>query len=116
VWGDEEKLRQVFTNLIHNAVKFTPPGGIIQLTGGKSNGKIVAMCVADSGCGTPPDELGKIFLPFYRSSKGVATRGSGLGLSIVKELVELHGGAVRVESTVGKGSRFFVDLPVTARS
>ncbi|TKS61404.1 MAG: sensor histidine kinase [Nitrospira sp.] len=116
VWGDEEKLRQVFTNLIHNAVKFTPSGGMIQLTGRNTGGEIVTVCVADSGCGIPPGELGKIFLPFYRSSNGMDTRGSGLGLSIVKELVELHSGAVRVESTVAKGSRFFVDLPVTARS
>ena len=116
MWGDEEKLRQVFVNLIHNALKFTPSGGTIQLTGGNSGSEIVTVCVADSGCGIPPDDLGKIFLPFYRSSNGTDTRGSGLGLSIVKELVELHGGAVRVESTVGKGSRFFVDLPVKARS
>lgn len=116
VWGDEEKLRQVFTNLIHNAVKFTASGGMIQLTGRNTGGEIVTVCVADSGCGIPPEDLGKIFLPFCRSSNGTETRGVGLGLSIVKELVELHGGAVRVESTVRKGSRFFVDLPVTARS
>lgn len=115
VWGDKDKLRQVFANLLHNAIKFAPSGTEIRLTAEPAAGEVVSVCVADSGCGIPPDELEKIFLPFYRSMNGMRTRGSGLGLAIVKELVELHGGAVRVESTVGKGSRFFVDLPAIAR-
>jgi signal transduction histidine kinase len=116
VWGDEEKLRQVFTNLMHNAVKFTAAGGVIRITAEKTGDAFVTLCVSDSGCGIPPDELDKIFLPFYRSSNGIHVRGSGLGLSIVKELVELHRGSVRVESAVAKGSRFFVQLPVTSQS
>lgn len=115
VWGDGDRLCQVFANLIHNAIKFSPPGGTIRVTAiGSRVG--VTICVADSGCGIPSEDMGRIFLPFYRSSNGARARGAGLGLSIVKELVDLHGGSVRVESTVGKGTRFFVDLPVSAPS
>jgi len=122
VWGDEGKLRQVFSNLLHNAMKFTPAGGIIRIIADTSVEGVVTLCVSDDGCGIPPDEIEKIFLPFYRSPNGTQTRGSGLGLSIVKELVELQGGSVRAESTVHEGSRFFVRLPAvpqpsaTARS
>lgn len=115
VWGDGDRLRQVFANLIHNAIKFSPPGGAIRVTAvGCRVG--VTVCVADSGCGIPSEEMSRIFLPFYRCSNGARARGAGLGLSIVKELVDLHGGSVRVESAVGKGTRFFVDLPVSAPS
>ncbi|MBX3304116.1 MAG: HAMP domain-containing histidine kinase [Nitrospira sp.] len=115
VWGDGDRLRQVFANLIHNAIKFSSPGGDIRVTAEGSRVG-VTVCVADSGCGIPSEEMDRIFLPFYRCSNGTHARGAGLGLSIVKELVDLHGGAVRVESAVGKGSRFFVDLPLTARA
>jgi signal transduction histidine kinase len=112
VWGEGDRLRQIFVNLIHNAIKFSRPGGEIRVTAqGSQIG--VTVCVADSGCGIPSDEVDKIFLPFFRCSNGTHARGTGLGLSIVKELVELHGGTVRVESILGKGSRFFVDLPTT---
>lgn len=116
VWGDADKLRQVFANLIHNAMKFAPAGGTIRLTAEQSGSAVVTVSVADSGCGIPAGEFDKIFLPFYRFPTGTETPGSGLGLTIVKELVELHGGAVRLESTVGQGSRFFVDLPLAAQS
>jgi signal transduction histidine kinase len=115
VWGDSDRLRQVFANLIHNAIKFSPPGGAIRVTAiGSRIG--VTVCVADSGCGIASAEMDRIFLPFYRCSNGARARGAGLGLSIVKELVDLHGGSVRLESTVGKGTRFFVDFPVSALS
>lgn len=114
VWGDSDRLRQVFANLINNAIKFSPPGGNISVIAEGSDVG-VTVCVADSGCGIPPEEMGRIFLPFYRCTNGARARGAGLGLSIVKELVDLHGGSVRVESTVGRGSRFFVDLPITAQ-
>lgn len=111
IWGDGDRLRQVFGNLIHNAIRFSPPGGDIRVTAdGSETG--ITVCIADSGCGIPADEIDRIFLPFYRCSNGAHARGTGLGLSIVKELVELHGGAIRVESTLGKGSRFFIDLSI----
>ncbi len=115
VWGDGDRLRQVFANLIHNAIKFSPPGGDIRVTTEGSRVG-VTVCIADSGCGIPSEEMDRIFLPFYRCSNGTHARGAGLGLSIVKELVDLHGGSVRVESAVGQGCRFFVDLPVSAPS
>lgn len=115
VWGDGDRLRQVFANLIHNAIKFSPPGGDISVIA-EGSGIGVTVCVADSGCGIPTEEMGRIFLPFYRCTNGARARGAGLGLSIVKELVDLHGGTVRVESAIGKGSRFFVNLPTTAQA
>lgn len=115
VWGDGDRLRQVFANLIHNAIKFSPAGGEISVTA-EGSGVGISVCIADAGCGIPAEEMGRIFLPFYRCSNGARARGAGLGLSIVKELVDLHGGAVRVESAVGQGTRFFVDLPIATRA
>lgn len=114
VWGNTDKLRRVFANLLHNAIKYTPSGRDIRLTAEPAPGDIVSVCIEDSGCGIPSHELEKVFLPFYRSASGTTASGSGLGLAIAKELVQLHGGTIRIESTVGKGSRFFVALPTVA--
>jgi signal transduction histidine kinase len=112
VLGDPDKLGQIFTNLIHNAIKFNAFGGRILITGQETDSDRVEVCVEDSGCGISASELENIFLPFYRSpSVGVVTRGSGLGLAIVKHLVGLHHGSITVQSTPGQGTRFFVTLP-----
>ncbi|MDH5563773.1 MAG: HAMP domain-containing histidine kinase, partial [Nitrospirota bacterium] len=112
--GDPDKLRQIFTNLIHNAIKFNAPGGRILITAQQTGLDRVEVCVADSGSGICASELENIFLPFYRSpSVKKSTQGSGLGLAIVKHLVEIHYGSLTVESTPGQGSRFYVRFPVT---
>ncbi len=111
--GDRDKLHQVLTNLIQNAVKFTPKGGKVWLETRVRDDGLVECCVADTGCGIPLDEIDKVFDKFFRGESVPAdARGAGLGLAITKTLVELHGGRIWVESTPGEGSRFFFTLPI----
>jgi len=110
--GDREGLTEVFSNLVENAIKYNKPEGIIDINIREENGYAI-ISVADTGIGIPEDEIGKVFDRFYRvdSSRG-QTVGSGLGLSIVGAIVESHGGNIKVESTLGKGSVFSVFLPL----
>ena len=113
VLGDRDKLDQVLTNLINNAMKFSHPGSKVRVGGRIRSDEMVEFCVSDSGCGIPSNEIPHIFERFYRGeSVAVEARGSGLGLAISKSLVELHGGKIWVESEVGHGSRFFFTLPL----
>jgi signal transduction histidine kinase len=113
IQGDRDKLHQVLINLIQNAVKFTPRDGRIVVEGRLCEPEAVQLCVADTGCGIPADELPRIFDRFYSgdSIPGEA-RGAGLGLAITKSLVELHGGRIWVESVPCEGSRFYFTLPI----
>ncbi|MFG0257549.1 MAG: ATP-binding protein [Phycisphaerales bacterium JB043] len=112
--GDEDMLHQVFLNLLSNAVKYTPEGGRVTITLENDDATgAVMVSVADTGLGIPPDDIEKVFDKFYRieNYKRVA-RGTGLGLSLVKHIVEsTHKGSIRVESTLGMGSRFIVSIP-----
>lgn len=110
--GDEGKLHQVLTNLVHNALKFTPSGGRVDVGAvTKEPGKI-QISVRDTGPGIPASEVPKIFDRFYSGpSVPPETRGAGLGLAISKSLIALHGGHLYVISTPGQGSNFFIDLP-----
>jgi len=112
VRGDETQLASMFTNLVDNAVKYTPPGGRVEVTGG-FEGMEVVIRVSDTGIGIPEGKLPRIFERFYRVDKARSkeTGGTGLGLSIVKHVAENHGGRVTVESTPGEGSTFTVYLP-----
>ncbi|GJL65631.1 MAG: hypothetical protein NPIRA05_06020 [Nitrospirales bacterium] len=113
ILGDRDKLDQVLTNLINNAMKFSKPGTDIQVGGRMREDQMVEVCVSDSGCGIPSNEVPHIFERFYRGeSVVVEARGSGLGLAISKSLVELHGGKIWVQSEVGEGSQFFFTVPV----
>ena len=110
--GDRDKLLQVLTNLINNAIKFTNPDGEITLSGQLRNDGMIQICVSDTGCGIPAREIPNIFDRFYRGETvAIEARGAGLGLSISKSLVELHGGRIWVESSPDQGSRFFFTLP-----
>ena len=110
--GDRDKLHQVLTNLIQNAVKFTPRDGKVWVETRVRDDGFLECCVADTGCGIPLDEIDKVFDKFFRGESVPAdARGAGLGLAITKTLVELHGGRIWVESTPGEGSRFFFTLP-----
>jgi len=112
VQGDKDKLNQVLTNVIHNAIKFTPSGGWVSVSSDLSETGMVEISVADSGCGIPPHQIQHVFDKFYHADSAPAeSRGAGLGLAIVKSLLELHGGEIEVESTLGSGSRFRVTLP-----
>ncbi|MBL8171139.1 MAG: HAMP domain-containing histidine kinase [Acidobacteria bacterium] len=114
VFCDGQRVEQVLTNLIANAIKFTPAGGQVTLTAERL-GDFVRFCVADTGQGIPPEALSRIFDKFFQvqSSTETGRKGTGLGLAIVKHLVELHGGEVSVASQPGHGSQFFFTLPVT---
>ncbi len=111
--GDRDKLHQVMTNLIQNAITFTPTGGAVQVDCRHGEVGWLYVSVADTGCGIPSDELERVFDAFYRASSAPANvRGAGLGLAITKHLVELHGGDLLVSSQLGRGSTFTVALPV----
>lgn len=112
VRGDAEKLRWVISQLVDNAIKFTPGGGRVA-AGATLSGERVTFWVEDTGPGIAPDRLAELFEPFHQLD-GSATRrqgGTGLGLTLVKMILEAHGTAVTVDSTVGRGSRFTFDLP-----
>jgi two-component system, OmpR family, sensor histidine kinase SenX3 len=112
VRGDETQLTSMFSNLVDNAVKYTPPGGRVEVTGGFKGSEVVIR-ISDTGIGIPESKLPRIFERFYRVDKARSkeTGGTGLGLSIVKHVAENHGGRVAVESTPGEGSTFTVYLP-----
>jgi signal transduction histidine kinase len=111
--GDERKIKQILLNLLSNAVKFTPEGGRISITANKTeNGAEIS--VSDTGIGIPPAEQPTIFEEFRQVGGDYAHKkeGTGLGLTLAKKFVELHGGKIWVESEVGKGSTFTFTLPV----
>lgn len=111
--GDRDKLQQVLTNLVQNAVKFTPAGGEIRINVQVRDDGFVEFSVADTGCGISPHEIHRVFDKFYRGeSIPSEARGAGLGLAITKSLVELHGGRIWVDSIPGQGSRFTFTLPL----
>jgi signal transduction histidine kinase len=112
VSGDRDRLAQVFTNLLDNAIAHTKHGGRVSVTSQPTSGGQLEVAVTDSGDGIPPDELPRIFERFYQVDKARRhSRGAGLGLAITKEIVDAHGGTISAESVVGLGSRFTVLLP-----
>ena len=116
---DETRITQVVTNLLNNAIKHTRPGGTITVTAGQSLARpqVVEVSIADTGCGIPNEERERIFDRLYQIKKGDASseQGVGLGLYLCRELVQLHGGAIHVESEVGRGSTFSFCLPMDQR-
>jgi len=112
--GDPIRLRQLFDNLIGNAIKYSPKGSTIDLSLTSESQQIIFR-ISDQGPGIPPLEQGRIFEKFYRASNTPSNvSGSGLGLAIVKSIVDSYQGRIWVESTISKGSTFFVVLPVYA--
>jgi GAF domain-containing protein len=112
--GDERKIKQILLNLLSNAVKFTPEGGRIGINARQTNGA-VEISVSDTGIGIAPEDQARIFEEFRQVGGDYAHKkeGTGLGLTLAKKFVELHGGKIWVESEVGKGSRFIFTLPTT---
>lgn len=110
---DGQRIEQVLTNLISNALKFTPPEGTVTITA-TTHDQFVVFTVTDTGCGIPPESQAHIFDKFIQlhPNRDDRTKGTGLGLAIVRHLVELHGGTVGVTSEVGQGSRFSFTLPI----
>ena len=114
LFADADKITQVLTNLVSNAIKFTEPGGRVQVSVFEQSAE-VEFSVADTGVGIAPDDLPKLFEKFHQLARSVAggggANGTGLGLAISKRLVELHGGHIRVASEPGRGSIFSFSLP-----
>lgn len=110
VMGDRTRLEQVAANLIDNALKYTPPGGRVEVEIG-DDGQAAMLRVRDTGPGIPAAEMPRIFDRLFRGDTSRAERGLGLGLSLVKAVVEAHGGTVSVESEPGRGAVFTVRLP-----
>jgi signal transduction histidine kinase len=117
IMGDPDRLKQLFINLIGNAIKYTPAGGEIRLSLSKSE-LWARVVISDTGIGIPEKDLSHIFDRFYRVDKARsrAQGGSGLGLSIAKSIVDAHGGEIYVTSEVGKGTTFAVALPIPKES
>ena len=116
VWADRDKITQVLTNLIGNAIKFTPPHGRVTVSSASNDTDWMRVSVSDTGTGISADQRERIFDKFYQIAEngGPKPKGTGLGLAISKALVELHGGKIWVESGPGCGSTFYFTLPVSA--
>jgi len=112
VWADGERILQVITNLLENAIKFNRENGKVYITAANPlNGKVV-FCIADTGIGIPEDKLNRVFEKFYQvdSSGKRKYGGCGLGLAITKSIIEMHQGRIWIESQLGIGSKFFFEL------
>jgi signal transduction histidine kinase len=111
--ADDLRVRQILTNLVANAVKFTPAGGRVDVTVGRDGSGLVVE-VRDTGVGIAMQDIGRVFEPFVQADGGLSKRhhGTGLGLAITRKLVELHGGSIGVKSVLGEGSVFTVRFPV----
>ena len=108
--ADRDRIEHVLVNLLHNAIKFTPPGGTITVSASSENNNI-RVSVTDTGVGIPADDLPRIFERFYKADRARSGGGTGLGLAIVKHIIEAHGGKVWAQSVEGKGATFTFTLP-----
>ena len=117
IFADKERIEQVITNIIGNAIKYTPDGGRIEVTLCEKNAAHYSITVKDSGVGIPAEDLEHIFERFYRVDKSRSTDagGTGLGLSIAKDIVDAHGGEISIDSEYGKGTSVTITLPKDAR-
>ncbi|MEO7742606.1 MAG: ATP-binding protein [Usitatibacter sp.] len=111
--GDERKFKQIMLNLLTNAVKFTPEGGTVKVAAQRVDGSYV-FSVSDTGIGIAPEDHAKVFEEFRQVGTDYARKaeGTGLGLTLTRRLIELHGGTIRVESELGKGAKFTFNLPI----
>ena len=117
LWADAGRLHQVLMNLIHNALKFTPPGGSITISA-RRTGEMAEISVADTGCGVPFEDQPRVFERFYQSENALLVKhgGFGLGLTIAKLIVEQHGGRIWLRSTPEQGSTFRFTIPLLRSS
>jgi two-component system phosphate regulon sensor histidine kinase PhoR len=111
VLADTNRILQVVVNLLHNAIKFTPEGGLVAV-GAEQQDSTICFYVRDSGIGIAPADLPRIFERFYKADRSRASSGTGLGLAIARHLVEAHGGRIWAESVLGQGSTFYFTIPL----
>jgi two-component system phosphate regulon sensor histidine kinase PhoR len=111
--ADEDKIDQILTNLVNNAIKYSPKGGNVTVSGKMMSDELVQLAVSDEGMGIPKEQIGKMFQRFHRIDNRDTREigGTGIGLFLVKNLVETHHGKIWIESEVGKGTSFFFSLP-----
>jgi two-component system phosphate regulon sensor histidine kinase PhoR len=112
VLADVSRIQQVIVNLLHNAIKFTNPGGQIQLNAKEENGTVI-FSIEDNGIGISEEDQSRIFERFYKTDRARASGGTGLGLSIARHIIEAHGGNIWVDSQLGKGSTFYFSIPLS---
>ncbi len=112
VIGDIDRLEQVFSNLLDNALKHTPTGGEVSITARQPHPNFVEIAVTDTGPGIPAEQLWHVFERFYRADPSGGKAGAGLGLAIARQIVRAHGGDINVKSRLGEGTEFLVRLPV----
>ena len=110
---DSSRIERAVVNLLHNAIKFTPEAGRIEVSASRDDENVVVR-VRDSGIGIAPEDLPRVFERFYKVDQSRATGGSGLGLALVKHAIEAHGGRVQVDSRLGQGTVFSLSIPVTS--
>ena len=117
VKGEADRLRQLFFNLLDNAIKYTPPGGKVTVNGGASN-RQASITVSDTGIGIPAEHLPHVFERFYRvdPSRSLETDGNGLGLAICRSIAESHSGRLEIDSTFGSGTRVTLVLPIQRKN
>jgi two-component system phosphate regulon sensor histidine kinase PhoR len=117
IQGDTQQLQRVFMNLLSNAIKYTPESGTIYIRL-EQNNEVIQAEVSDTGCGISEEELPKLFQEFFRSADPINStiRGTGLGLSLVKRIVEAHHGKIWVTSKKGIGSTFYINLPTSPKA
>ncbi len=113
--GDPDMLRQVIDNVLSNAVKFSKRGGTVSVSGANRDGFAV-LTISDQGRGIPEDELEKIFSPYYRARNSRGSHGAGIGLYVVKQFVETHGGTIRIDSKIDEGTTVTISLPIARPS
>ena len=115
IFLDDRRIRQALIHLLNNAIKFTPPSGEVTLAANTTTESRIQIAVSDTGIGISPENMSKIFLPFVQIDGNLNRQyeGAGLGLALVKQIIESHGGKVSVNSEVGVGSCFSIDLPIS---
>ena len=109
VYGDKNRLRQVFINVIDNAIKYNDAGGTVDISVEKTEKELI-ITVADSGCGIAAADLPKVKAKFYKANR--TRRGSGIGLAVADEIVTMHGGTLEIFSEEGKGTTVIITLPI----
>jgi signal transduction histidine kinase len=113
IYGDASLLGQLFSNLLSNAVKYSPDGAVIEVAAAQEGAEI-AVSIRDHGIGIPEGDRERVFERYFRGSNTSGIGGSGVGLSLVRSIVDLHKGGIRLESTEGKGTRFTLRLPAAS--
>jgi signal transduction histidine kinase len=111
VWGDSDMLRQVFDNILSNAVKYSPPGGAIRVHGAAED-RVAIVTVIDHGRGIPDDEQAQIFTPYYRARNSRGVHGAGIGLYVARRFVDSHGGSIVIDSRLNAGTTVVIRLPI----